>query len=321
MHIITKELLPDAEGRSEFVIVLFLDIRSFSAFSRTVESTQVAVFIKKFYLKIIENFFLNASFFKPTGDGLLVIIPFNEKNLIEVVEKIFVDCFEILTKFNTFFIDDPMINFKVPENVGIGIARGSACYLISQEKIIDYSGNILNLSARLMDVARPSGIVFDSSFGINLLPKDLQKKFQMEKIYLRGLAEDEPMDIYISKDFTKISPLMRHPLNEINWEKIVKTQTFAELIKKGPRFTHDLPSVPIEPNKIQIKFVHPAMKNKKTIPDVSTSIPYDKFNYYQEAGKPKLTIDYTSMISYLSSIGVKTKSKISLEIIYKKLNS
>ena len=66
--------------------------------------------------------------------------------------------------FPTMFTDDPMINFATPTNLGFGIARGTACCLFSGKRILDYSGQLLNLAARLNDLARPKGLVIDGAY-------------------------------------------------------------------------------------------------------------------------------------------------------------
>jgi len=84
MHRTFRKLLESAIGISEFIIAVNLDIRGFSSFSKEVESPSVAMFIKKVYMKLIDTYFSDASFFKSTGDGLLMIIPYTEKNLLYV---------------------------------------------------------------------------------------------------------------------------------------------------------------------------------------------------------------------------------------------
>jgi len=76
-----------------------------------------------------------------------------------------------------------MTNFPTPDKIGIGITRGSVCCIMSGSKILDYSGRNLNLASRLMEMARPSGIVFDESFGLDLL-SDEKKVFFYQKITL-----------------------------------------------------------------------------------------------------------------------------------------
>ena len=90
--------LLDAQGVSEFVIVVFVDVRGFSKFSKTNESPDIAMFIKRFYLELIDNYFDKANFFKPTGDGLLMTFPYNDKTLhttatyVEPVAKYIAKC-------------------------------------------------------------------------------------------------------------------------------------------------------------------------------------------------------------------------------------
>ena len=53
MHKIFRKALDNAIGESQFVIVVIIDIRGFSEFSRTCESPDVAMFIKRTYMRII----------------------------------------------------------------------------------------------------------------------------------------------------------------------------------------------------------------------------------------------------------------------------
>lgn len=137
MHRELKKLLEKATGFSEFIVAVNIDIREFSLFSMKVESSETAIFIKKVYKKLIDEYFPNASFFKPTGDGLLIILPYIEENLKEVVTNTIKSCLKILVDFGSFCTNDPMINFGVPGRVGIGLSRGAACRLISENKILD----------------------------------------------------------------------------------------------------------------------------------------------------------------------------------------
>ena len=50
-----------------------------------------------------------------------------------------------------------MITFELPPDIGIGVARGSATRISTQDGILDYSGRPLNLAARLVNFARPRG--------------------------------------------------------------------------------------------------------------------------------------------------------------------
>jgi hypothetical protein len=81
MHRKFRELLATANGRSEFVVAVNLDIRGFSDWSRRVESSQTILYLTKVYPKLIDQYFADSWFFKPTGDGLLLVRPFVESEL------------------------------------------------------------------------------------------------------------------------------------------------------------------------------------------------------------------------------------------------
>jgi class 3 adenylate cyclase len=173
MHREFRELLEDATSVSKFVIAVNLDIRGFSLFSKKVESAEAAMFIKRVYMRLIDDYFTSASFLKPTGDGLLITILYTEDNLPDVAKSTVDCCLKVLENFGTLCSNDPMINFEVPTKVGIGLSRGAACGLVSEDnKILDYSGRPLNVASRLMDFARPTGIVMDAVFGLEILSNE-----------------------------------------------------------------------------------------------------------------------------------------------------
>ncbi|MCJ7692880.1 MAG: hypothetical protein MUO22_05640 [Sedimentisphaerales bacterium] len=72
MHRNLRKLLENAEGVSEFIIAINVDIRGFSEFSLQVESPDAAMYVKRVYIRLVDDYLTGASFFKPTGDGLLL---------------------------------------------------------------------------------------------------------------------------------------------------------------------------------------------------------------------------------------------------------
>src|SRR5947207_7860116 len=182
------EALVDAQGRSEFVIVVVADIRGFSKFSTTNESPNIAMFIKRFYLQLINKYFKEANFVKPTGDGLLMTFPYSERNLLAVSENVISSCLACLNDFPSICENDAMINFSVPQAIGFGIARGTACCLYSGDQTLDYSGHLLNLASRLNDLARPSGIIIDGKYLKPVIPAEQRDKFKEQQVYIRSIA-------------------------------------------------------------------------------------------------------------------------------------
>ena len=316
MHRTFRKLLENAIGVSEFIIAINIDIRGFSSFSKEVESPDVAMFIKRVYMKLIDNYFPNASFFKPTGDGLLIILPYSEKNLEKIARQTIASCLKILREFGAFCSNDPMINFEVPRRVGIGISRGTACRLVSRNKKLDYSGRVLNLASRLMDLARPTGIVFDAGFGIELLSDNQIKLFAKDSVYIKGIAEEEPIEIYYTRRFTSISPLNKHPLKEIKWNTITDTKSLKQIKDFGPIFVYDLPTKPMDPDNIKVKVEHPGVVRGRRRKGIAFAFDFPNFEYFREAGKSKVRIDFDSLAERLEENGVKDNWKVEVEIMY-----
>lgn len=242
------EKLEKAEAHSEFVIAAFCDIRNFSEFSRNVESADTSTFLKHFYVKLLREYFQDAVFAKPTGDGLLIIFRHNETNLNKISELVLTSCFKALKHFPTMFKSLPIINYAPPTAIGFGVARGSASYLTFQDEILDYSGKVLNLAARLNELAKPSGVVIDGNYQGNIIPQKLRKRFRTKSVYLRGIAEEEPIEILYSSE-TSLPTEALHPLKEHTWVKKDKIFTVQQLSTIS-RFTVHIPT-PLSRAKIK----------------------------------------------------------------------
>lgn len=103
MHRDFRDLLDEAMGVSEFVFAMNLDIRGFSDWSLTVDSAQTAIFLKKIYSKLIDRYFDDAAFIKPTGDGLLVVVNFEEDALASVATRLVRIAIEIVENFGDLY--------------------------------------------------------------------------------------------------------------------------------------------------------------------------------------------------------------------------
>ncbi|MGR3295982.1 MAG: hypothetical protein ACUZ8A_07135, partial [Candidatus Bathyanammoxibius sp.] len=161
MHRSFRKALDTAVGKSHSAIAVVVDVRGFSSFSQARESFDTSVFLKRMYTSLIDNYFPFSAFYKSTGDGLLIIVPFTADTLKDACVRTIDSCIKCHDEFENITKGDPMVNFDVPEKVGIGVARGPVSCLVSKRRILDYSGRILNLSSRLSEIARPSGVVID----------------------------------------------------------------------------------------------------------------------------------------------------------------
>lgn len=314
MHRNLRKLLENAEGVSEFIIAVNVDIRGFSEFSRKVESPDAAMYVKRVYIRLVDDYLTGPSFFKPTGDGLLMTFQYNENNLKEVVRSTINKSWKVINNFGKICKNDPMINFQVPQHVGIGIARGTACRIVTGKKILDYSGHVLNLASRLMDIARPSGIVFSDSFGVDLLEKKEIEKFTKGKVYLKGIAEDKPIPIYYSKGITKIPAIHKSPLNKIAWKTFKQEKKLSEY-RLFSYFHQPLAERPTDPDEILVQVFYPKLRNGRRMPNVSSMLK-PEFSYETAGDEYIVIVNYDDIVKRVKAEGIIDGWTIKLEIKY-----
>lgn len=320
MHRKFRQYLDTAEGYSEFIIVVVVDIREFSPFSRRHESPDTAMYIKKVYKRLIDDYFATASFQKPTGDGLLVTIRYAESTLKEVASNTIKSCLRCYEEFASICDNDPMINFSdVPTQVGIGIARGTACCLKSNDLILDYSGHILNLASRLMNLARPSGIVIDGDFVIELLDDEDQELFEEKEVYIRSIAEESPKIVYGLKDAVDIPFEHLQPLRREQWESIRYEYSMRRWKQIGGSYRIVLRNYLRRADAIRVTVTHPAKVGGRLDSRLVSHHSFKHFKYKEVAGEPRVIIDLGEMIKYLKSakIPLSTKVKVSVDSLPK----
>lgn len=315
MHRIFRKALNKATGITQSVIVVLLDIRGFSEFSTGCDSVDAAMFPKRVYIGLIDSYFQFATFYKSTGDGLLLIVPIEGENITEVSQKVIASCVKCHSEFGSICKSDPMINFAVPDKFGIGITRGNACCLVSGEMVIDYSGRWLNLAARLTDLARPSGIVIDGRFNISLLTEEQRALFEEETVYLKGIYEAEPIKIFYAKEFTSIPEYNKHPIAEKKWRHKVDITPYRDLLKFDT-FRYELESEPVDPDGIKIVAEHSKVIGGKVSKEYSMYHYPKDFSYALEADKPIVRLDFGKLSKALEQEGVKKNMNVKIDIAY-----
>jgi class 3 adenylate cyclase len=305
MHRELKQLLSVAKGESRLVVVVFLDVRGFSSFAKIAESSEAALFLRSIYTKILDNYFPSTTFFKPTGDGLLIILDYDETNLTDIVNTAVKSSLQLVDDFADLTLHDPMVNFQVPDSLGIGLARGAATALISGDKVLDYSGRPLNLASRLMDLARPRGVVFSETLGWDLLEDEYAEQFKSDKVYVKGLAEDQPMTVYIAEDMVALPESSKRPINRYEREATDEQElTFKQLQERG-KFLHELPSQPALTDNITAYVRYPkATATGRRNPSLH-SIAQFSAEYVERRGKYFAGVQYKDVVQRLSAAGVK----------------
>ncbi len=316
MHKQLPSLLQSAKGESRHVVVVFLDVRGFSSFAKIAESSDAAEFLRSAYLTMIDAYFKDADFFKLTGDGMLALFGYERETLDDTVRKAVGLSIALAERFPTICDEDPMINFDVPPGLGIGLARGAATALISGETVLDYSGRPLNLAARLMDLARPSGVVLDDSLGFGLLEEGMRERFASESVYIKGIAEDDPIPVYYLAEYTEIPEYNKLPMNRVrrvnNSTRVVTLRAltemgnFRERLQQTPARTDDLVVLVSAPKARANGTKHPSIYATRTWPA----------EYVVTGGEDFARIDYGVVAQALKGRGVKSTWPVELTVEY-----
>lgn len=236
------KLLEEAEGRSQAVIAVFVDVRGFSEFSTSVDSVEVAWFLKRMYHLVLTEYFPNAEFCKPTGDGLLIVLHYKDTALRAVANMAAEAALRLSEEFEQKLADDEVLTFNVPTKIGVSLTRGTACEIVSGARTIDYSGKLLNYAARLNEVCRPYGVILDGTFARVLEPSTLTSSFSEHKIYLRSVAEDNPVGVLTSHSVELPHGCFSAMSGEEWTELFNQDLTIKQARIKGARYSWDLPA-------------------------------------------------------------------------------
>jgi len=312
MHRALQEHLRSAVGSSEFVVAINLDIRGFSSFFN--DSSQAAAYLGSMYTRILDQHFPDVSFFKPTGDGLLIVRTVDRTNLDQVVRSSVESALNLRNGFADLCKGDSLLNFPLPELVGIGIARGTATRLFDGDLTLDYSGYPLNLASRLMDLARPSGVVFDASLGVGLVQPDLLGDFTSDKVYVRGLADSAPIEVFKSTD-VQIPPSNLTPFGTTAFKEERVSMTFRELKMRG-LFIHDLTHVPASESTILVTVMWPvAIASGRKHPHMVHQSRSKYWTYVPRSPK-QLIMDYREVAKKMEQADCKDPWNVDVVIEY-----
>jgi hypothetical protein len=316
MHRILREALPEAVGRSEFVVAIVADIRGFSSFSKQHESPDIAMYIRRVYIKLIDDYFSFSSFYKPTGDGLLVIVPYTEKTFGEIANRVVESCVRCVGEFASLCTGDLMINFPTPTRIGFGLTRGPACCLASEDKVLDYSGHLLDLASRLMNLARPSGIILDGAFGIDFLKPETEGLFERAEVYLRGLAESEPITVYTQKTQVQIPEDAKRPLASENWQSYETCKKRLEWEKLKPSWRPLGVELKRQPKAAVVTITCPARPREKSLKGLTKTSIFEKWEYFTIGAKTHFRINVDELCEALHSWHVAKSADVRLKIDY-----
>jgi class 3 adenylate cyclase len=317
MHQRFKELLKEARGESHLVLVVSVDVRSFSTFSLAVESVEAAIYIKKIYERIVNDYFPTASFFKPTGDGLLLVFHFEEATLKDQANELVHQSRRLVADFATLLEGDLVINFAVPDRVGIGIARGAASALVADETILEYSGRVLNMAARLTELARPEGVVIADSLGIGLLEPALGDELTADEVYVRSVAEEATMLVHYDSERTAIPPRNRRPFKDPTWERVEEKHLLRELRERLPQYAIALPSAPLDREHVRVEVLLPkAAADGSRHESLGALAGIEGFTLNELPGRCLVQLDMGAIVALVMAEGADEDWPVNISVSY-----
>ncbi len=308
----------NANGRSEFVIAVVCDIRGFSSFSKNHEAPDIAMFSKRFFVKLLEEYFVDTDFAKPTGDGMLLLFKYSENNLHEISDSVLRKCRDVVHDFPTMMANDSMINYRVPDAIGFGIARGTAFCLYSDDEVVDYSGQTLNLASRLNEFARPQGIVVDGSYMMSVIPEEMRGIFSTDMLFVRDISEELPREVFFSSDVV-IPTEAKTPTKKPILRSIDHDVTVGFVKKMPDNLTIKMPEEPLSsiPCMARVEWVHStATWLHPNAPEYTQWRPltFTKVEHTSDGYFAHLITD--EIIRVIDEEGLASKAKLTIRIQY-----
>jgi class 3 adenylate cyclase len=310
LHERFRELLGSARAESCQVVSTFLDIRGFSTFTAHGESFDTALYLRSAFSTVLSVHFPDATFFKPTGDGLLIIheLPANAQQVPQIVSSILSRCVSLVATFGQITANDYMINFPVPQQLGVGVARGSVTRLMSDVGVLDYIGRCLNLAARLMDKARPSGVVFADQHARELMDPQLATLFTDDHVCIRGISEQQPMPILISHS-VEIPRSDREPIAEADHVWGDERTLSLDEIRKSSSYAFYLPRPPRSYERVGVHVQYPLFGEdghpKQTVSWLSV-----RGKYLEQPAGPMVRIDLKRVKEHVQNLPQTTTGKV-----------
>lgn len=272
LHDRLQELLRTARAESLHVVATFVDIRGFSRFAERGGSFDTAYYLRSVYAAILEQRFPDRDFFKPTGDGMVLIhhLPEEPGGWPSILTSIINRSETLVDEFDQLTAGDLRVAPPIPTDLGIGIARGHATKLVSADITLDYTGPCLNMAARLMDKARPRGVVFREAHAEAMFGEELQR-YQRDALCIRGISDEVPIEVYCTQDVV-IESRDREPINGTRRAYGELTRVTVSELRRYGRWRLWLPRRPRSDEIVRVNFGYTAFEGAKDVGDYNVEL-------------------------------------------------
>jgi class 3 adenylate cyclase len=304
-----RSLLSSAEGQNEWVVAVNADIRGFSSVMSG-DPAQTALYLRAVYGRMLDDYFQSRSFFKPTGDGLMIVVPFkpSEDELAAATRSVVDDALHLHDEFGSIVDGDRLIKFPSPSSIGVGLSVGSVSRLVAGKLTLDYTGRPLNIATRLMDLARPSGVVLDASLDFDALDAETRERFSSARVWVKG-GPESGVDVLYTAEPTRIPERHRKPtLAPVPFTEPQRKITRQTAQHRGTSWSIPLTHEPSDRSEIELVVSSRKYRNNKPVPD-EVRLLFPEFKYETRLGRPYLTLDFTKVATFMRNLGVPARAE------------
>jgi hypothetical protein len=162
-----------------------------------------------------------------------------------------------------------------------------------------------------MNLARPHGLVFDSTLGPELLENAVLQSLSTDTVFIRGISEEVPVTIYYTEGVI-IPDSVKRPLVEVDWKTDDIIYTFEQIKGQMPLPTFGIDE-PANPNDIQVKVRadNPRQAGRTLEWD------YANFIYELDGGRHIVKVIPAEIPELIAKWGIRlNKTPITIRVIY-----
>jgi hypothetical protein len=169
-----------------------------------------------------------------------------------------------------------------------------------------------------MDHARPSGVVLDGAFGIELLDKETQGLFVADNVCVRGVAEIEPVTVYTLKGVVEIPEEARRPIRPEVWELEGYSLKLREWKTVEPRFAVPLTKRLKRSDEMRVHLVHRARRGRKAVSgmDEVWELEVSEYQYEVIANLPMVIVNVNAVLEYAKGKRMTLAEELTVRVAY-----
>jgi hypothetical protein len=159
--------------------------------------------------------------------------------------------------------------------------------------------------------------VFDRGFGLHLLPKNIQELFLSESIYIKGIAEQKPIAVHYTKQYTIVPASAKEPMIEPTWFQesfIISLREIKKMLLDGVNnYSFVFAKKPLDEKQVTLEiFVSYNGEARHVFLDTTSS----NLEYKVKGNKCLLYLTVDWLLKDLEKFGVAEDAEITCNVCY-----